>query len=143
MSAKPHVMIVEARFYNDIADHLLDGAREELERSGATYDVFQVPGALEIPAAVKFAAECGRYDAYVALGTVIRGETTHYDTVANESSRGLMNLSIDDKLALGNGILTVENHEQAMDRADKSRKNKGGGAAQAALEMLALKQKFL
>lgn len=141
---KPHVMIVEARFYNDIADYLLEGAKDALEAAGASYDVYTVPGALEIPAAMKFSLceQTCRYDAFVALGAVIRGETTHYDTVANESSRGLMDLSIQNNLALGNGIITVENRDQALDRAMINRKNKGGGAAVAALEMLALKSKF-
>lgn len=141
----PRVMIVEARFYDHIADYLLEGTKEALDSVGATYDVYTVPGALEIPAAVKFALDDAKgcqYDAFVALGTVIRGETTHYETVANESSRGLMDLTISHNVALGNGILTVENEAQALDRAMKDRKNKGGGAAMAALEMLALKLKF-
>ncbi len=137
---KPHVMIVEARFYEDIGDMLIDGALAVLANQGASYERFTVPGALEIPAAVEFGVQSGRFNAYLALGCVIRGGTTHYEIVSGESSRGLMDLSIKHALCLGNGILTVENKEQAIERADPNQMNKGGGAAQAALEMLALKQ---
>jgi 6,7-dimethyl-8-ribityllumazine synthase len=137
----PHLLIVEARFYDDFADELLKGAAEALKAAGATYDVVTVPGALEIPAAISLAADSGRYDGYVALGTVIRGETYHFEVVSNESARGIMALTLDG-LAIGNGILTCENDEQAWVRARVSEKNKGGDAAQAALTMMALRQKF-
>lgn len=138
----PHLLIVEARFYDDLADELLRGATAALERAGATFDKVTVPGALEIPAAVAMAAGTKRYDGYVALGCVIRGETTHYDTVAEESARGLMDLSVQQRLAIGNGILTVENDDQAWARARVSELNKGGGAVDAALTMVALKARF-
>jgi 6,7-dimethyl-8-ribityllumazine synthase len=137
----PHLLIVEARFYDDFADELLKGAAEALKAAGATYDVVTVPGALEIPAAISLAADSGRYDGYVALGTVIRGETYHFEVVSNESARGIMALTLDG-LAIGNGILTCENDEQAWVRARVSEKNKGGDAAQAALAMMVLRQKF-
>jgi 6,7-dimethyl-8-ribityllumazine synthase len=136
----PHLLIVEARFYDDIADELLAGATTAIEKAGATYERITVPGALEIPSAVAMAlASPKKFDGYVALGCVIRGETTHYDTVANESARGLMDLAITHRLAIGNGILTVENDEQAWARARVSEMNKGGAAAEAALAMIALK----
>ena len=138
----PHLLIVEARFYDDIADELLRGATAALERAGASFDRITVPGALEIPAAVAMAEATKRYDGYVALGCVIRGETTHYDTVANESARGLIDLSIQQRLAIGNGILTVENDDQAWARARVSESNKGGAAAEAALTMVALKARL-
>lgn len=143
----PHFLIVEARFYDDFADAMLDGAKSALDEAKATYDVVTVPGALEIPAAITFALigeeEGGtKYDGYIALGLVIRGETYHFDIVANESSRGLMDLSIQMSIAVGNGILTVENEEQAWKRAKKSELDKGGFAARAALRMVELKQHF-
>lgn len=141
-SRKPHLLIVEARFYDDLSDALLDGAKAALDDADATYDVVTVPGALEIPAAIAFALEEDEYDGFVALGTVIRGETYHFEIVANESSRALTNLSVDELLAIGNGILTVENSEQAWDRADRARKDKGGFAARAALSMIDLKRKL-
>ncbi|MBS9720099.1 6,7-dimethyl-8-ribityllumazine synthase [Tianweitania sp. BSSL-BM11] len=146
-SNKPHLLIVEARFYDDLADALLDGAKAALAAEGATFDVVTVPGALEIPAAITFAldgAEHGGtdYDGYVALGTVIRGETYHFDIVANESCRALMELSVDESLAIGNGILTTENDEQAWTRAKRSELDKGGAAARAALTMIALREKL-
>ena len=143
MAARPpHLLIVEARFYDDIADELLRGATAALERAGASFDRITVPGALEIPAAVAMAEATKRYDGYVALGCVIRGETTHYDTVAGESARGLMDLSIQQRLAIGNGILTVENDGKAWARARVSESNKGGAAAEAALTMVALKARL-
>jgi 6,7-dimethyl-8-ribityllumazine synthase len=135
------VLIVEARFYGHLNDMLLDGARVALQDAGHDYEVVTVPGALEVPGAVSMAAETGEYDAFVALGVVIRGETYHFEIVANESARGLMALALDG-LPIGNGILTVENEDQALVRADPDQKNKGGEAAQAALAMLALKQKL-
>lgn len=141
--AKPHVMIVEARFYDDIGDMLLEGATAVLETQGASFEKFTVPGALEIPAAIEFGVQSGRFNAYLALGCVIRGGTTHYEIVSGESSRALMDLSVKHALCLGNGILTVENMAQAVERADMKQLNKGGGAAQAALEMLVIKQSLL
>jgi 6,7-dimethyl-8-ribityllumazine synthase len=145
--AKPKILIVEARFYDDLADALLDGAKAALDAEGAAYDVVTVPGALEIPAAISFAldgAEEGGtdYDGFVALGTVIRGETHHFDIVANESARALMDLSIEDSLAIGNGILTTENEEQAWVRARRNEGDKGGFAARAALTMIALRERL-
>ncbi len=139
----PHLLIIEARFYDDIADELLSGATTAIERAGATFERVTVPGALEIPAALAMAASAsGRYDGYVALGCVIRGETSHYDTVASESARGLMDVAVANRLAVGNGILTVENDAQAWARARVSEMNKGGAAAEAALAMVALKAGF-
>jgi 6,7-dimethyl-8-ribityllumazine synthase len=140
---KPHFLIVEARFYDDLADALLEGAKAALASAGASFDIVTVPGALEIPATVAMAIK-GKtaYDGYVALGCVIRGETTHYETVANESARGLMDISVAFGVPLGNGILTVENDDQAWARARVSEGDKGGFAARAALTMLALKQKL-
>lgn len=130
-------LIVEARFYDDIADALLEGAKAAFERAGAEYDVLTVPGALEIPATIAMASDLKGdvYDGYVALGCVIRGETTHYEIVSNESARALMDIAIADGLALGNGILTVENEEQAWARAKMTGQDKGGGAAIAAMVM--------
>jgi 6,7-dimethyl-8-ribityllumazine synthase len=136
-----HVLIVEARFYGHLADLLLEGARGAIEAAGHSHETVTVPGALEIPGAVAFAAESGRYDAFVALGTVIRGETFHFEIVAGESARGLMALSLDG-FAIGNGILTVENEAQALARARPDEKDKGGEAAKAALAMLELKGKY-
>jgi len=134
-----HILIVEARFYTEIADAQLDGALAALKVAGATSERISVPGALEIPAAISLAHETGRFDAYVALGCVIRGETYHFEVVAGESARGLMALSLDG-LAIGNGILTVENEAQAWARARKAEKDKGGEAARAALAMIALRE---
>ena len=136
-----HILIVEAHFYAHLNDLLLEGARAAIEAEGHTHETVTVPGALEIPAAVALAAETGRYDGYVALGVVIRGETYHFEIVAGESARGLMALTLDG-LAIGNGILTVENEAQALARARPGEKDKGGEAAKAALAMLALKERF-
>ena len=138
--ARPRVMVVEARFYDDIGDMLMQGAVKVFEAQGADYESFTVPGALEIPAAVEFGLKAGRFDAFLALGCVIRGATTHYEIVSGESARALMDMTVRHGLCLGNGILTVENMEQAIERADPTQMDKGGGAAQTALEMLALKQ---
>lgn len=140
-----HVLIVEARFYEDIADELVAGAIDYLESQGVTYERISVPGALEIPAAIAMAgsAEDCPFNAFVALGCVIRGETTHYDYVCGESARALMDLSLYDQLALGNGILTVENRDQAWARASREHKNKGRDAAVAALRMAELADRFL
>ena len=132
-------LIIEARFYDDILDSLVEGAIEKLEHSGFEYDRLQVPGALEIPAAIAMAADTSFFIGFVALGCIIRGQTSHYDIVSNESARGLLYLSIEKKLAIGNGIITVENVEQAWDRARTSRKNKGGDAALAAIKMHSIK----
>ena len=138
-----HYLIVEARFYDALADAQVAGAERALSKVGASWDRISVPGALEIPAAIAFAESGARhYDGYVALGCVIRGETTHYEIVCGESARALMDLAVAENLAIGNGILTVENAKQAWDRADLTRKDKGGGAAEAALTMVALKQEF-
>ncbi len=135
------LLIVEARFYDHLNDMLIAGATETLEDEGHKVEVITVPGALEIPGAIGMAAESGRYDGYVAIGVVIRGETYHFEIVAGESARGIMALTMDG-IAIGNGILTVENEAQALDRADPARKNKGGEAARAALALMALKEKF-
>ena len=141
------VLIVEARYYEELADELLKGAREAAESCGAAVEVLTVPGALEIPSAVAIAldgaaASGSPVDAVVALGCVIRGETGHYDIVAGESARALMDLSVARKVPLGNGILTVENDAQAWTRARVSELNKGGGAADAALAVLRIKRRF-
>jgi 6,7-dimethyl-8-ribityllumazine synthase len=143
----PHLLIVEARFYEDLSDALLNGAKLALDEAHATYDVVTVPGALEVPAVISFALDAAveggkEYDGYVALGTVIRGETYHFDIVANESCRALMDLAVNESIAIGNGILTVENEEQAWVRARREDKDKGGFASRAALTMIALKEKL-
>ncbi len=135
------ILIVEARFYEHLNDLLLNGARAAIEAAGHAHETITVPGALEVPGAVALASESGRYDAYVALGVVIRGETWHFEIVAGESARGLMALTMDG-LAIGNGILTVENEAQALTRARPDEKDKGGEAAKAALAMLALRERF-
>ncbi|HYF23286.1 MAG TPA: 6,7-dimethyl-8-ribityllumazine synthase [Caulobacteraceae bacterium] len=139
---KPRVLIVEARYYSDLADELLAGAVSTLQSLGATHEVVTVPGALEIPAAIAFAEHEGGYDGYVALGCVIRGETHHFEVVANESARALMDLSVKKRLAVGNAILTVEDEEQAWARARTTEGDKGGGAARACLDMIALKRQL-
>ena len=133
------MLIVQARFYDDIADALLSGARAVLDEAGVEYTSITVPGALEIPAAIAMALEASDYDGVVALGCVIRGETYHFEIVSNESARGLMALSLRG-IALGNGILTVENEAQAKARAGGSEGNKGADAARAALAMAQLKR---
>lgn len=139
------VLIIESSFYAHIADLLRQGAEGVLREFGAQYDLLSVPGALEIPAALSFVLQKNitLYDAYVVLGCVIRGETSHYDIVCNESARGIYDLALKHALALGNGILTVENEGQALERADLAKKNKGGDAARAALHMLSLKKKYI
>ena len=146
---KPHILIVEARFYEDIAEELVKGAVAVLTAAGVTYDRLAVPGAFEIPAAIRMAIRAmhfhphrRRYDGYVALGCVIRGETTHYDYVCQESARGLQNLALEFTLAIGYGILTVENEAQAWERVRVDRKNKGGTAARACLAMIEAKRNF-
>ncbi len=136
------ILIAEARFYPHLNDMLLDGARTAIEEAGHAHETVTVPGALEVPAAIAMASETGRYDAFVALGVVIRGETYHFEVVSNESARGIMALTLDG-LAIGNGILTVENEAQALARARREEKDKGGEAAKAALAMLALRERFV
>ena len=135
------LLIVVAPYYKDIADELIAGAKAEIEAAGGTWDLVEVPGALEVPTAIGIAARMSNFDGYVALGCVIRGETTHYDTVCNDSSRALTMLGLQG-LCIGNGILTVENHEQAAVRAETKGQNKGGGAAAAALHLIALSRKW-
>jgi 6,7-dimethyl-8-ribityllumazine synthase len=135
------VLIVVAPFYRDIADALLAGARAAIAGAGALQETVEVPGALELPTAIGLAAAGGGFDGFVALGCVIRGETTHYETVCNDSSRGLTLLGLRG-LCIGNGILTVENHAQAAARADPGGQDKGGGAAAAAMHLVALKRRF-
>lgn len=134
-------LIVEARFYDHLNDLLLSGAKAALEAGGHKAEVITVPGALEIPGAISLADASGEYDGYVAIGVVIRGETYHFEIVAGESARGIMALTMDG-IAIGNGILTVENEAQALERADPARKDKGGEAAKAALALLKLKERF-
>ena len=139
-SDAPRVLIVAAPFYRDIADNLIAGARAALDAAGCAHELVEVPGALEIPTAIRLAA--GHFDGFVALGCVIRGETTHYETVCNDSSRALTLLGVERGLCLGNGVLTVENRAQAEVRADPAAMNKGGGAAEAALHLMALARRF-
>lgn len=141
------VLIVEARFYDDLSDALLDGAKVALDEAGVRYDVVTVPGALEVPAVISFALDAAEdkgvnYDGFVALGCVIRGETYHFEIVSNESCRALMDLAVDESLAIGNGILTVENEAQAWARARREEGDKGGFAARAALAMIALRNRL-
>ena len=136
----PHLLIVEARFYDEISDLLLEGAKRALASAGASFDRVIVPGALEIPAAIRLALDGADYDAFVALGCVIRGETSHYDIVAGESARGLMDLAVQRGALIGNGILTADDDAQARVRADPDRKDKGGAAARAALALLQIKR---
>ena len=136
-----HFLIVEARFYDHLNDMLIAGARQVLEDAGHEVEVLTVPGALEIPAAIAMAVETERYDGFVAIGVVIRGETYHFEIVAGESARGVMALTMDG-IAIGNGILTTENEEQAIVRADPAQANKGADAAHAALKLLELQEKF-
>ncbi len=135
------LLIVEARFYDYLNDLLLTGARAAIDEAGHRHDTVTVPGALEVPGAIALAAESGRYDGFVALGVVIRGETYHFEIVAGESARGIMALTMDG-LAIGNGILTTENEAQALVRADPAQGDKGGDAAKAALATMALKERF-
>ena len=134
------VLIVEARFYPEISDALYEGAMKALVETGISTERVTVPGALEIPGAIRLAA--GQYDGFVALGCVIRGETYHFEIVSNESARGLMDLTVRDALCIGNGILTVENEEQAQIRAAPDRGNKGGDAARACIALMKLKSGF-
>lgn len=135
------LLIVVAPYYKDIADDLVAGAKAVAAKAGASVDLVEVPGALEVPSAIGMAYRMADYDGFVALGCVIRGETTHYDTVCNDSSRGLTMLGLSGA-CVGNGILTVENRQQAVVRADPEGQNKGGGAAAAALHLVALTRKW-
>jgi 6,7-dimethyl-8-ribityllumazine synthase len=135
----PHIMIAVAPYYRAITDQLLAGAAAEVERSGATHEVFEVGGAFELPVAVRIAHGTGRFDGYVTLGCVIRGETSHYDLICAETARGIQSLAVEHGLAIGFGVLTCENGDQARARADVSGKNKGAEAARACLATLALK----
>ncbi len=145
--AAPHILIVEARFYDGIADALLKGAVAVLDEAGATYDRIAVPGALEIPGAIAMAMDSPKnkkkpYDGVVALGCVIQGETYHFEIVSNESARGLMDLTVQRQFAIGNGILTVDTEAQAQARIGGAHGHKGEGAAKAALAMIALKREL-
>ncbi len=149
MSDAPHIMIVEARFYTDIADEMLKGALAAVKAAGGTYEKFSVPGAFEVPAAVQFAVEAQKrdpnrkkFDGYVGLGCVIRGETTHYDYVCTESARGLQDLALRHNIAIGYGILTVENEDQAWARARVTEGDKGGTVTRACIEMIKMKRQF-
>ena len=148
MNTRPRVLIVEARYYDELADALLSGAKDALTEGGADFDVVTVPGALEVPTAIAMADEAGRYptapryDGFVALGCVIRGETYHFEIVSDQSAAGLRNLGVKG-LAIGNGILTTEDEHQAWARARISEGDKGGGAARAALDMIELKRQLL
>ena len=144
---KPNILVVEARFYAHIADYLLDGATAALDSAGASFERISVPGALEIPAAILFAAKASEgagktYDGFVALGCVIRGETYHFEIVAGESARGLMDLGLQHGVCIGNGILTVENEEQALVRATPTGGDKGGDAARACLALINLRARL-
>lgn len=144
----PRILIVEARFYEQISDALLDGATAALQGAGARFERLRVPGALEIPPAIALAANAGAeegygYDGFVALGCVIRGETYHFEIVANESARGLMRLGAERQLCIGNGILTVENEQQALERAARDKLDKGGDAARACLALIELRARLL
>jgi len=147
MIERPNVLIVEARFYDHVSDALLDGATAALEKGGAHFERITIPGALEIPAAIAFAAKAGEgagksFDGYVALGCVIRGETYHFEIVAGESARGLMELGIHHGMCIGNGILTVENEAQAMARAARDQLDKGGDAARACLALVEVRSRL-
>ena len=145
MATPLRFLIVEARFYTELADALAAGAMAALDEAGAVYDRIAVPGALEIPSAIAMASQrrdAAPYDGYVALGCVIRGETYHFEVVCNESARGIMDLTTAEMLAIGNGILTVEDADQAWERADPARKDKGGDAARAALAMAQLARHY-
>ena len=134
-------LLVEARFYPHLNDMLLEGARKAIEAAGHKHETLTVPGALELPGAIALAARSGRFCAFVALGVVIRGETYHFEVVSNESARGLMDLTLQG-YAIGNGVLTVENEEQAIERADPMKGDKGGGAAKAALALYELRDQY-
>ena len=135
------ILLVEARFYPHLNDMLLEGARKTIEAAGHKHETLAVPGALELPGAIALAARSGRFCAFVALGVVIRGETYHFELVSNESARGLMDLTLQG-FAIGNGVLTVENEQQAIVRADPNQGDKGGHAARAALALYDLRETY-
>ncbi|MEM5517546.1 6,7-dimethyl-8-ribityllumazine synthase [Henriciella sp. AS95] len=137
------ILIATSRYYDHITRELEAGVAETLEGEDVTAETIEVPGAFEVPGIIAMAADSGRYDGYIALGCVIRGETSHYDYVCGESARGLMDLAVERRLAIGYGILTVENEQQAIVRADRKQKNKGRDAAVACLEMIKLRKKFV
>ncbi len=137
------ILIVQADFYKKISALLLEGAVKKITDAGKEYEIITVPGAFEIPAVISFAKNSKKYDGFVALGCVIRGETTHYDYVCLESARGLNELAIKENLAIGYGIITVEKESQAIERADMKKKDKGGFAANTCLEMIKLRERFL
>ena len=137
-----HLLLVAAPFYRDLIDELIAGAAEACVAAGATHELIEVPGALEIPAVIRLALDSGKYDGYVALGCVLRGETYHFEIVSNESARGLTWLSIEHSAAIGNGILTCETQEQAWVRARRTEGNKGAAAVEACLAVLAAKARF-
>lgn len=140
----PHrILIATSRYYEHITRELEAGVAETLEGEDVTAEIIEVPGAFEVPGIIAMAADSGRYDGYIALGCVIRGETSHYEYVCGESARGLMHLAVERRLAIGYGILTVENEQQALVRADRKQKNKGRDAAIACLEMIKLRKKFV
>jgi 6,7-dimethyl-8-ribityllumazine synthase len=142
MNRPPHILLVEAPYYTHIADQLRKGAQRALAAVGATHEIISVPGAFEIPAAIGVIARASdRFDGFVALGCVIRGETTHYDHICAESARGLQDLAVRDGLAIGYGILTVENEAQALARASAERRDKGGEAVRACLALVDLKRR--
>jgi 6,7-dimethyl-8-ribityllumazine synthase len=142
MSGPLRVLIVEGRFYSELSDALLKGATDALEAFGAEVETVTVPGALEIPPAIAMSAAWGAYDGFVALGCVIRGETHHFEIVADQSARALMDLGVRKRLAIGNGILTVEDEAQAWVRADPAQGDKGGAAARACLDLIALRRRL-
>lgn len=136
------ILIVQADFYKDISTLLLEGAVAQIKAANCEYEVITVPGAFEIPAVIAMARKSKEFDGYVALGCVIRGETTHYDYVCQESARALNDLACHKRVAIGYGIITTENHQQAVVRADKQQKNKGGFAANTCLEMIKIRERF-
>lgn len=142
MHTMEKILIIEARFYDDIADRLAEAAISEIEKSDYGYEKIAVPGTFEIPAAISMAIASGKYAGYIGLGCVIRGETTHYDYVCGESARGLNELALKHNAAIGYGVITTENREQANFRADSSQKNVGGRAAKACLEMIKIKKQM-
>lgn len=144
MSQAPHVMVIESPYYKEIAQRMMDSVLVELDQAGATYERFQVPGSFELPGAIRMAIEADpdRFDGYIALGCVIRGETSHYDYVCLESARGLNDLVLEYGIAVGYGVLTTENGDQALARASRDKHDRGGAAARACLAMIDLKRKL-
>jgi 6,7-dimethyl-8-ribityllumazine synthase len=143
MAASPRILLVVAPYYKHITDQMIEGARRYLDKEGATHEIVEVAGAFELPFAIATAHEAGGYDGYIALGCVIRGETSHYDLICNEVARACQNLATDGGLVIGFGLLTVENEAQAVVRADPTQKDKGGEAAKACIMNLKLARRFL